>query len=528
MNNVKQWGRSIKEASWKKKAAGVGFLVIFAGAGWLLNAQGGDVPQEWSEEMPVIEVAVDRGDVRQTIYVAGNALAESEERIAAVSGARVRRVHVREGQQVQPGDLLYELDDTDARLAYQAAQIQYEKQQSEFREATGETAGDPRILTGGSGVITAMNVSPGDSVTPDTVVATLQNRETLVLRQAMNVNDVRRLSVGDQVQVFLPAYISFLEAKVAEIDAMDSPGSSGGILRYVTLAVSNPGGLKEGDKAKLQTDVGGRTISAMDMGELTYRDPVEIRAGVRGVVSSRHRSKDDLVGSGTLLYTIEEDSQDLRDRELSLELERSRLGLEEARKALNETKVRTSVSGQVIELNVRDGEFPDASVPAAVISSTGRLKMRVVVDEFDVARIFEGQPAEVYFNAFGNELFGGVVSFVSRSGTSESGNVNFRAEITIEADERVLPGMSGDADIFVEMKENVVRVPRDEITILEDGLGVVQIKQPDGSVEPKEVRTGVEGDQFIEIIEGLQEGDTIVSHSSVGAMGMHGRTEMFF
>ena len=172
--------------------------------------------------------------------------------------------------------------------------------------------------------------------------------------------------------------------------------------------------------------------------------------------------------------------------------------------------VRADFDGTVVELNgVENEPFAD-SLPAAVIASVDRLKMKVVIDEYDIGKVYLGQQAEVYFTAFGNEVFSGVVDKVGQRGVLENGSVNFRAEILIEGNARIKPGMSGDADIFVEMKENVLRVPREAVTILDDGLGIVQRLNAQGQPEAMEIQTGAEGDRFVEVLAGLQEGDMVV------------------
>jgi multidrug efflux pump subunit AcrA (membrane-fusion protein) len=77
--------------------------------------------------------------------------------------------------------------------------------------------------------------------------------------------------------------------------------------------------------------------------------------------------------------------------------------------------------------------------------------------------------------------------------------------------------MSGDADIFVENRENVLVLPKEAVTIMEDGLGVVQIKNAEGFPEPLEVSLGVEGDSHVEITGGLSEGDMVLLMN--GSMG---------
>ncbi len=509
--------QKFREAGLLKKLLILGVLAALVYGGYRFLGPGGPPEPEFpgEGEMMYPEVMVERGDVKKTIYAAGNAIAESEETISVIPGAMVRSVNVSLDQEVQAGTLLYTLDDTEARLALRMARLEYDKKRKEYADYGGTKSST--ITAGVTGIVKEMNLEPGSQVTPDTVVALVETRNRLVLRNAFNVNDAARFSVGETVKVFLPDYIYFMDARVTAVDTANTVTASGGITRIVTLELENPGSLKAGDKARVQTDKGGTTISALENGELAYPEDLVVKAKTRGTIAAVERRAGDQVNPSTVLYRIEPGSAEIGDMEASLALEQSRLALEEATRNLEKYQVRSTVSGKVVELNVKAGEKSPDTGNAIVISSVGALKMRVVVDEYDVARIYVGQPAEVYFNAFGDEVFRGVVSYVSKTGVTESGNVNFRAEIQVDGAGKVLPGMSGDADIFVENRENVLVLPKEAVTIMEDGLGVVQIKNAEGLPEPLEVSLGVEGDSHVEITGGLNEGDMVLLMN--GSMG---------
>lgn len=223
-----------------------------------------------------------------------------------------------------------------------------------------------------------------------------------------------------------------------------------------------------------------------------------------------------MVGAQTVLANVDASSAKIGHLEQKMEMQKAKLELEAAKNLLDQYVVKAEFDGTLIELNAKEGKRLSSSEESAVIASVDKLRMKVVIDEYDIGKVFLGQKAEVYFTAFGNEAFTGVLGKVGQRGEIENGSVNFRAEILIEGNERIKPGMSGDADIFVEKRDDVLRVPREAVTILDDGVGIVQQLNAEGVPEPLEVETGAEGDRYIEILSGLSEGDLVVMLNGFG------------
>lgn len=473
----------------------------------VLGPGGQDMPPTDEFQISYQEVPLERGEVKRTIYVTGHALADREQIVSGVSDEEVRKVYFAEGDSVKKGDTIYELDDTEARLNYQLQLLQYEKMVS---ESSSQSSGSNRIIAGATGELKELNIGSGSEVTPDMVVATIESKDYLEVRNALGINDYGLFTEGETVQVLFPQFMTFLDATILKIDGVDTPRAGGARVRYMTLRVKNPGGLDEGQKAKLQTEKGGRTVVAMESGAVYFAEDTEVKAGVRGTISSVQTAVGDMVSAETLIANVDASSAKIGQLEQKMELQKAKLSLEEAKSLLAQYVVKAEFDGTLIELNAAEGERLSSGDDAAVIASVDQLRMKVVIDEYDIGKVYVGQTAEVYFTAFGNEAFTGVLGKVGQRGELENGSVNFRAEILIEGNERIKPGMSGDADIFVEKKEDVLRVPREAITILDDGVGIVQQLNADGEPEALEIQTGAEGDMYVEILSGLSEGDLIV------------------
>ena len=507
------WFKGLKKS--KKALVLLVVAAVLFGGFRLLASRGQEMPPLDEFSMTYPEVAIDRGEVKKTIYVTGHAQADREQIVSGVADELVRRVHFQEGDPVKKGDIIYQLDDTEARLNYQLQLLEYEKMVSESR---AQSSGSTRITTGATGELKELNIGIGSEVTPDMTVAVIENKDYMEVKNALGINDYGLFEEGETVQVYLPQFMSFLDGTIVKIDGVDTPRAGGSRVRYVTIRLKNPGGLTDGLKAKLQTERDGRTVVAIESGAIHFVEDIEVRAGVRGTISSVKAAVGDMVGVETLLATVDASSAKIGHLEQKMELQKAKLSLEEAKSRLDQYVVKAEFDGTLIELNAEEGDrLPSGD--AAVVASVDQLRMKVVIDEYDIGTVYVGQKAEVYFTAFGNEPFTGVVGKVGQRGELENGSVNFRAEILIEGNERIKPGMSGDADIFVEKRDGVLRVPREAITILDDGVGIVQRLNQEGQPEALEVETGAEGDMFVEIVSGLSEGDLVVLLG--GSMGQN-------
>lgn len=210
-----------------------------------------------------------------------------------------------------------------------------------------------------------------------------------------------------------------------------------------------------------------------------------------------------------------------------------------ARDSVDKTRYSSPMDGVVVALNFEEGDiaYPPTFtiVPLATIASLEGMKVEAEIDETDVVNLELNQPARVEVEAFPRESFTGYVSEIARSAkTSATGSdaevVNFEIKVIItdQLPPTVLPGMSATVEITTDTAEDALSVPisavvvRDRETVLkwlgedyqlpndwDDVEGVFVTGGDTVSFHP--VVTGVSDEAFIEITEGLAEGDVVVS-----------------
>lgn len=135
-----------------------------------------------------------------------------------------------------------------------------------------------------------------------------------------------------------------------------------------------------------------------------------------------------------------------------------------ARTDLERSVIRSPIDGVVVDRQVNVGQPVASSLQAATLfviaQDLSRLQANITVDEADIGEVEEGQAVRFTVDAFPDREFEGRVSQVRQQGVAESGVVSYT--VVVEADNpgrQLLPGMTANAEIVLEQRDNVLRVP---------------------------------------------------------------------
>jgi HlyD family secretion protein len=154
-------------------------------------------------------------------------------------------------------------------------------------------------------------------------------------------------------------------------------------------------------------------------------------------------------------------------------VEQAEAALRRAERDLEKSVIRAPVDGVVLDRRVDVGtavaDIQNGGTVIAVLADDRRIHLLAEVDENDVARVREGQPAQVRIDAFPGETFPGRVRRVASSGTPQGSVANFKVEIELDPDPRVRVGMSADARIELKEHHDALLVPNTAIVRTQEG-----------------------------------------------------------
>jgi membrane fusion protein, copper/silver efflux system len=164
--------------------------------------------------------------------------------------------------------------------------------------------------------------------------------------------------------------------------------------------------------------------------------------------------------------------------------------------------------GIVLERNAVDGQaFKSGDVLFRIADHTVVWVMADIA-EADVGAVKPGQEVTVRMRAYPGRMFKGKVSVVYPHLMKETRTARARIELP-NPDLALLPDMYGDVEIATGTQEPVVTVPTSSV-IDSGSRQVVIIDLGDGRFEPKDVKLGRRGSGYVEILEGIQDGDSVV------------------
>ncbi|MEZ4984810.1 MAG: HlyD family efflux transporter periplasmic adaptor subunit [Saprospiraceae bacterium] len=224
--------------------------------------------------------------------------------------------------------------------------------------------------------------------------------------------------------------------------------------------------------------------------------------------------------------------------------------LEELRTSLRRTTIYSPVDGIISMLNVEKGERVVGTIQMAGtemmrIANLDAMEVRVEVSENDIPRVNLGDKVDVEVDAYVDRKFKGTVYQVASSSTTAAlaeNNLtsdqvtNFEVRIRIEPDSyRDLikpskpypfrPGMSATVDIYTRREKDAVSLPIQAVTTREKEDGKHREEDKEGSkpslmevvflvesdtVRMVEVKTGIQDDEYIQIVSGLKGGEQII------------------
>jgi macrolide-specific efflux system membrane fusion protein len=220
--------------------------------------------------------------------------------------------------------------------------------------------------------------------------------------------------------------------------------------------------------------------------------------------------------------------------------------LDDFQRQLNDTTLVSPTDGTVAVIGGRVGEEvpgggsnrggfdasalsrpPNAQAPGSVSSRAGGFvtltdlgtnEVRARFSEADTAKIKAGQAAKVEFESLGQQLSARVVR-IDPIETVVANVVTYTVTLLLDKKlDEIKPGMTGNVDVIISQKQNVLRLPVTAVNP-RNGRATVQVLGKDGNLETRQVTTGLKGDDDVEITSGLDVGDKVVVAAAGGGAG---------
>ncbi|MEA3346002.1 MAG: efflux RND transporter periplasmic adaptor subunit [Chloroflexota bacterium] len=514
--------------TWQKLTIVIVSLALYALPLTACQRLGGQRPQAAGE---MRMASVQRGTMVKAIDSTGNISARRDAELSFEVAGRVAQVHVEEGDRVETGQLLAELDTTDlemevakARQSLAINEAQLAKLQTEPTEA--ELAAAQANLESARENLAKVLEGPSE--------AELAAAGAALKAAQDSYEDVLDGADEDEITV---AKADMEKAKEALKQAQ---------AEYDKFA------WRKGFEASPQAAELNRATVDYERARANYRlkiqDPTE--AEVQNALAKVQRAQDDLdtlrdspteadVANAQAQVAQAESQldqlvQEATDEEIAIneaQVEQARVSLQQAERRLEKARLVAAFFGTVTAVNCEAGDPVSANQPAISLADLSAYEVEVLVDEVDIAGIASGQRAEITLDAYPDVVIPGTVRSIAPEGTITQGVVNFPVTIDLNMEDLpsgtgVLLKMTANVRIVREVREDVLLVPLEAIH-REGATEYVLVPTSSGQPRRVQVATGqIEGDR-VEVQGGLREGEQVLLSGGAGSDQPPGGFPMF-
>lgn len=500
---------AVTGAKKKKKSKKIIALALVAALGLGLFAWSRMGGSESTQD-GYLRAPVEHRTIVQTLKDTGTLRPANSYIVTTLVEGDVLQADFEEGDTVEKDTVLYRIDPSDLSTSIERSQISLDQAQRSYNTALDRK----NVRSTVAGTLFALQVKPGDSVTMNQTLATIRDSGTMVLQLPFPAIPAAEFYPGQAASVTLDGTFEVLPGTVQTVSG-ETVGAGNLRTRTVTIHVKNPGGLGTAQAAAATVNGVPSTAS----GTFRYKAEATLVATMAGVVEQilvpqggtvAYDQPVLVLGGRTLEDQIKAAADSLRSAELAME---------STRQQLDNYTIQSPIRGTIVDKQYKTGDtISGAARQLCTIYDLSWLEMVLAVDELDIRDVAVGQRVQVTADAVEGQQYSGVITKVSVAGTTVGGVTSYPVTVRLDSTGELLPGMNADAEIVLTTREDVPAIPAGAVQ--RGGLVLVTADSPsaanaDPSVEAPagyayvRVTTGISDEEYVEILSGLQAGDTV-------------------
>ncbi len=515
---------------------GVILLLLICVAAFTINF----FSEKKEAEIPkTVTTAVMKRTIVNSLSGTGTLTPTNSYTINALVKGEILEAPFEEGDVIEEDALMFSIDYGSLDSNIERAELNVERAQNSYDELL-ESLEDMVIYSDWSGTVQKLSLEEGDKINAGSVIVQVLDSNTMICTARFFETDANTFNVGEDAILYFNSGEETLHGTVKEISALTSVNSLGAVVKEVEIAVANPGTLTPQSFAT--ASVNG--IFCNEGGNFTYNVNKNIISTASGEISKLNIKEGQWINKGDLVLTLDSSSINTQIKNSLLSLKDAKSSLQSVIDQKDDYNIKAPISGTVIKKNYEAGEVIDSTNGGntlAVIYDMSALEFVLNVDELDISNISVGQQVEITSDAFKDKTYFGEVTKISIQGTSSNGTTSYPVTVTVKEAGELMPGMNIDAEIILERKENVISVPAnaisrgnivklvvedahspknqnsqnkdgdnknaDKAVFADDGIKTM----PDGTKYKEiQVELGVNDENYVEILSGLNEGDVVI------------------
>ena len=320
--------------------------------------------------------------------------------------------------------------------------------------------------------------------------------------QALNAAETSRTQAQIAMQQAKQAYEDYKQQTPQMPDLADFTQNSSGFLEEFTDGT-------EDDTSEEDTASGDYAYSGSDSSAVTA-DTSALESALESASDELAELQSDLASEKAI---AEADSTSLTKEEkekLKVTDNLSELDAKSAKELVEEGKkgITAEFNGIVSKADIKQGAAVTQGMELFTIQNTDKASVDVTLSKYDYDTVKEGQSAEI---TLGDNTYQGTVTKMSHIAVqNEKGTPVISATVSInDPDDDIFLGVDAKVKIHAASAKNVVTLPVEVVNIGKDGSFCYVIE--DGLVTKRDITTGISSEDYVEVIDGIKEGEEVIS-----------------
>lgn len=434
-------------------------LAIIGGAGYF-GYQASQPPRPTAVEAPPT-IAVGHGDVTQTVTAPGQLVNTHQEAPGFAIAGRILEIPVKAGDAVKAGAVLARLDDTALQYALETAQTNLTSAQARLAK-TKTPPSDASIAAARAAVASAQTAY-----------------SAAVSKYALK---------NDQITV---AQANLEKMQIALQQAQAA---------YDRVAFESDIGMRPEAHALQQATIDYQSAQASYNLTAAEINDSAVQAAANGLAQAR---------AALAALTAPVSPNDIAIDQAAVD--NAELAVKQAQDARAQVTLRAPFDGIVQDVLAKEGDVVGAGTSVMQLLDPKALQVRSTVTEEDFPLVQTGQAAQLFFDAQPDLTVNGTVTSIIPLRDTSSTSPVYPILVALEnMPAGLAPGMTVDASVQIAKRENVLRLPRALVHARGDGSAQVRV-WANNQIQDRTIQTGLRGDQYVEITNGLNDGDLVVS-----------------
>ena len=186
--------------------------------------------------------------------------------------------------------------------------------------------------------------------------------------------------------------------------------------------------------------------------------------------------------------------------------------------------ITADFNGVITKVSVVEGATTALGTELFTLQNTDKINVNVNVSKYDYDKLKEGQSADI---TLAGKTYEGEVTSISHVATqNEKGASLISADVRIKnPDDDIFLGVDAKVTIHAEEADDVVVLPSEVVNIGKDGSFCYVIEN--GVITRRDITTGISSDDYVEVTEGIKEGDEVIRDLGSLEEGMQAEATLF-